>query len=253
MNRNIERQVHAMIYEFKDDLPQSKGCRVDQQKYQIPKDHFERESEQQVAECQLLYEERPERTPEKIQKSQADHRPPCDAELGPQRSPYENYNREQVPIKDPDEGFGAAAAQATTAQIPQAKRKKPEEFVPYLPQNNATLRHPRIWLPTEAGCRPGQAERDQPRFRVHEIISIERILTVRDLASRVEHLLHITEPCKLYEPPEDIIARCHEPMQLQFLEWHERTDNEKALGYMEGDPRYARRFDNYWTNNPKVL
>ena len=195
----------------------------------------------------------PERTLNEMWKSRADQRPPYDIRPGPQQSSYEDYNRRQAPTKDPTEGLGNAAAWATTARIPLAKMKGPKEFASNLPQNNATSCHPRIWLPMEAGLRPSQAERDRPQFQVHKIISMEGILTVRDLALWVEHSLHITELCKLYEPPEDLTAERHKPIELQFLEQHEQTDNEEALGYVEGDLRHAWRYDYYWVNNPKAL
>ena len=123
--------------------------------------------------------------------------------------------------------------------IPKGSSKADPETTSHLSQNNPMAVCPSLWMHSTEGS----------GTRVHEIMGIEGVIHLQDLASHLEHNLHLSEPVAPFLPAPDPFKEPEIPI-LKFFERHNHTTREKLISCAMGDCHFAWETDCYWMSHP---
>ena len=123
--------------------------------------------------------------------------------------------------------------------IPKGSSKADQETASHLSQNNPKVVHLHLRIHST----------EVSGSWVHEIMGLEGIIHLQDLASHLEHDLHLSEPVAPFLPAPNNFKELEIPV-LKFLERHTHTTREKLVSCTRGDHHFTWETDYYWTSHP---
>ena len=259
-NRRVDEWVYQMIYDFKDDCVAGQLHRAGREIHQWSDNVFANRVWDLWDRMKSRYEDDQDSDLEdnnnedvcftskfhcKTQPSRADVlNGRCALEPKSTLSPGQaatEWARKLDPYNLPEDdlrGLPEWEVQEKLKPVHKDSSKADWETASHLPQNNLWL-CPHLWIHSTEGSGSW----------IHEIIGIEGIIHLRDLASQLEHDLHLSE---LVAPFLPALNPFEEPeiSVLKFLERHTRTTREKLVSHVKEDCHFTQEYDYYWTSCP---